>query len=368
MQPAESFYNHHTAANAGAQADAARRHVTALWAANEAMVGGVLYALKLPLKSLVLGGFSAVCQCLLGYYRTRHGWLSGQHLAATSVVLGIKAGVAPHSSLGGYVAVALQGLLGELLFISRKTYALSCCLMGMLAVSLSALQRLVVFTVVFGADLWRVFDDFLHYVQKQIGFQVIDGYGLIALYLAVHLLLGLGIGIWAAGLPKRLADYRTRYAHLMMPPAATAPPAATGSKRGIRLGWAGWILAGLALLLLAQTYLQQPWSFVPGQTLAGIVLRGACILLLWYAVVGPTVREWLTAWLLRRKDVQSLFVREVLATLPQTRSIVAACWQQASAQQGVARLRLFVRLLTLNLLAVPLAPTPAPPARPSSNN
>lgn len=350
MQP----HNPNAYADANArQAAAARRHVTALWAANEALVGGVLYALKLPFKGLVLGGFSAVCQCLLGYYRTG----GGQTLAATGIVLGIKAGVAPHSSVGGYAAVGIQGLLGELLFISRKTYALSCWLMGMLAVSLSALQRLVVLTVVFGADLWRVFNDFLVYAQKQVGFHLIDGYRLIALYLGAHLLLGLGIGVWAAGLPLRLQDFRVRYAQLVLPPNKAGSDAPAQRKR-FRLSWPVAVLAALALVLLAQTFLDKPWGVIPGQTLLGIVVRGACVLVLWYAVLGPALQETLTQWLVRRKDVKSQFVREVLATLPHTRRMVAACWQQAAAQNatsGLGRARLFVRLLVVNLLAVPLA-------------
>src|SRR5690349_7246116 len=129
----------------------------ALWVLNEAMLGGIIHGLKIPVSGLVVGSCAIICIALIGWYVPKKGAI----IKATLIVAIFKMMLSPHSPPPAYIAVFFQGLLGELLFWNRRFFTLSCLLLAVLALLESALQRILVLTLIYGNDFWKVINDFI---------------------------------------------------------------------------------------------------------------------------------------------------------------------------------------------------------------
>src|SRR3954468_19918714 len=88
----------------------------ALWVVCEALLGGIIHGLKLPVSGLVVGSSAVICISLMAYYVP----VRGSILKATIIVAVFKMMLSPQAPLPAYFAVFFQGLLGELLFLNRK--------------------------------------------------------------------------------------------------------------------------------------------------------------------------------------------------------------------------------------------------------
>jgi len=182
--------------------------ITALWAFSEAAFGGILHALTIPLRGLFISSAAVLFISLIALFSKS----SKEILKATLIVVLTKALVSPHSPLAAYLAVSLQGVLGYLLFSSRKFYKLSALLLGLLVLFFSGMQKIIILIILFGNTLWESLDIFIK--QVSIEFLSIDhpdinyGYLLIAAYVLLHLIAGLFIGLYAGRLPERIDHYK----------------------------------------------------------------------------------------------------------------------------------------------------------------
>ncbi len=81
------------------------QRLTALWALNEAFLGGILHGFRIPQTGLVVGGIAVICISAIAWHRQR----PGEIIKATFVVLLIKGILSPHTPLNAYAAVLFQG-------------------------------------------------------------------------------------------------------------------------------------------------------------------------------------------------------------------------------------------------------------------
>lgn len=338
--------------------------LVALWALSEALLGGVLHALKLPVTGLLVGGTAVVLLTLLGHYSPRRGAV----LRGLLVVLTIKALLSPHTSPNAYLAVAFQGLLGELLSWSRALPRLRGLLLGVLTLVESAGQRVLTLWLASGggSDLAVVFNAF---VRELLGTAARHDYALwlVGLYFALHALAGAALGWWAGGLPARLPGLVQRYAWLHLRPdddeadeeetTVDAPPALKRRRSPMSQLLLGLWLAGL-LLWLAARLGWEPAVAANQHRLGGLLLRSLLVYGAWALLLGPLLTRQLRRWLTRPRGRWAADLRQTLALLPTTRQLVTRCWRHSAGYRGLARLRWFGRTLAVNLL---LSPTPAHP-------
>ena len=136
----------------------------ALWVLCEAMLGGIIHGLKIPVSGLFVGSSAVICICLIAWYVPQKGAI----IKATIIVAIFKMMLSPQAPPPAYIAVFFQGLLGELLFFrNKKFYQLSCILLAVLSLLESGIQRILVLTIVYGNDLWKVINDFINGLTKQ---------------------------------------------------------------------------------------------------------------------------------------------------------------------------------------------------------
>ncbi|MCC3158363.1 hypothetical protein LJ737_14030 [Hymenobacter sp. 15J16-1T3B] len=337
--------------------------LVALWALSEALLGGVLHAFRLPVTGLLVGGAAVVLLTLLGHYRRGPGTV----LRALLVVLTIKALLSPHTSPNAYVAVAFQGLLGEVLSWPRALPRLRGLLLGLLTMVESAGQRVLTLWLLGGQALPAAFNDF---VRGLLGTTATSqpnyALWLVGLYFGAHAVVGAALGWWAGGLPARLPGLVQRYAWLQLHPEAshdeTESPAESAANRP-RRGGISRLLLGLWLGCLG-LWLAAELGWVPAAAanehrLGGLLLRSVLLYGAWTLLLGPWLTQRLRHWLTRPRGRWAADLRHTLALLPATRQLVASCWRHSAGYRGRNRLRWFGRALAVNVL---LRPDDGPPA------
>mgnify|MGYP001612530994 FL=1 len=140
------------------------QRIIALWGFSEAAFGGILHALKIPFTGLFLGSAAVIFISLIAHYSRDKSAI----LRATLIVVLVKAFVSPYSPLTAYFAVALQGTLGYLFFSTIKYERMAALLLGFFSLFFSALQKLILLTLLFGTGLWNSIDLFVYFVLSQI--------------------------------------------------------------------------------------------------------------------------------------------------------------------------------------------------------
>ena len=325
----------------GLDRDRAVERLTALWALNEAGLGGLIHALRVPFTGIVVGSTAVVLIALIAFFAERK---AKAILKATVVVLLVKAAASPHTPLPAYAAVSFQGLAGALLFGWLPSVRLGALLLGLLALWQGAVQKLLVMTILYGKSLWEAVDSVGRWILEKMG----SGPGelsptgwFLVFYLGYYTLAGLITGWLAGAIPGEIA--RT-----LEHPPPLAPAAAAVALPGGRKRW--WqrtpFKAGLVLLaLLATTMWLQPGPAGWAQG-ARVFVRVLVVLAAWMWVVRPLGMALFRRFRRREQAVYGTEVARTLAQFPALRQAAAAAWRATAGSGGLRRWKNFlVRLI-----------------------
>lgn len=317
----------------------------ALWVLCEAMLGGIIHGLKIPVSGLVVGSCAIVCICLIAWYVPKKGAI----LKATIIVAIFKMMLSPQAPPPAYIAVFFQGLLGELLFWNRRFFTLSCILLAVLGLLESGLQRILMLTIVYGNDLWKVINNFINGLTKQ---KVTTNYSLLigGGYVLLHLIAGIAVGLWAGRLPRRISTWREskQYAIMVNGDAALALPAKTKKRKRFKRGvFTVWILL---IILYVQSYFKIGTPLLPSHISLKIFLRSLIIILGWIFIIGPLLTQLLHAWLKKKQTKSQQDVQEVLRLLPATQQLIGQCWKRSAGNKGWKRINIFSKMVLVNAL------------------
>jgi nucleoside-triphosphatase THEP1/ABC-type thiamin/hydroxymethylpyrimidine transport system permease subunit len=322
----------------------------ALWVLNEAMLGGIIHGLKIPVSGLIVGGCAVICICLIGWYVPKKGAI----LKATLIVAVFKMMLSPQAPPPAYIAVFFQGLMGELLFWNRRFFKLSCLLLAMLSLLESGLQRILVLTILYGNDLWKVINDFINGLTKQktaTNYSLLIGGG----YVLLHLIAGLVVGWWASILPGRIAKWNKEEGNkiIISDDGRASLPVMVKRKKQLKKGLLiVWILL---IVLYAQSYFKIGTPLLPSHISLKILLRSVIIVLSWYFIVGPLLKKLLHYWLQKKKTRSQQDVREVLQLLPATKELITQSWRRSANKKGWKRMTAAGKIILVNSLSPVIA-------------
>ena len=309
------------------------------------MLGGIIHGLKIPVSGLVVGSCAVICICLIAWYIPTKGAI----LKATLIVAIFKMMLSPQAPPPAYIAVFFQGLMGELLFLNRKGYKLSCFILAILALLESGLQRILVLTIVYGNGLWKVVNQS---INKLTGQKVFTNYSWLigAGYVSLHIIVGILVGWWASRLPGRIhnwnKDERNRIIHHDIAAAGVTVKTGRRSKARIML----LIVWLLFTALWIQSYFRIGTPLLPSHVSIRILIRSVVIVLGWYFVAGPLLTRWLHNWLEKRKTRSKEEVQQVLALLPTTQQLILQSWEQSAKENGWKRIMQTCRTVLVNAL------------------
>ncbi len=327
------------------------------------MLGGIIHGFRIPVSGLVVGSCAVVCICLIAWYAPKKGSI----IKATIIVAIFKMMLSPQAPLPAYIAVFFQGLLGELLFHKRRFYTLSCILLGVLALLESGLQRILVLTIVYGNDLWKVVNEFINGLTRQ---KETNNYSLWigTAYVALHVITGLLLGWWVSKLPQRVnrwsADESIR---VNLAGTVSALPQKEKRKKS-RLKKGLFIFWLMLITLYIQSYFYIGEPLLPSHVSLKILLRSFIIVLGWIFLIGPLLIKLLHNWLKKKQNRSQQEVQEVLHLLPVTQSLIAECWKRSATQKGPGRLNVFCKMVLANSLTHLLSESGVEPASITGRN
>lgn len=296
-----------------------------LWALGEAGLGGLIHATGVPITGLVVGGWAAVCMCLMAY----RGAKGMDFIHALVQVLIIKAIASPHSPLPAYVAVTFQGLIASLIF-GRVPWTLSVMIFPVLTMLESAGQKLLSITLVYGTPFWDGLEAMVQKIAAGFGFEAgADSVWWLAMaWFVIHAIVGIAVSVWIFRLPKKLSQ-------LDQAPLIAAEKDFNTHPKGRTIFGSALILFVPLLVLL----------FLPlDQAIYGI-LRAWAALFLWFTL-GTWMTQKFQNWLSKKNQGQSTKVADMLGALPHYRRLAIAAWNRSNEMtQGINRWNLTAMLL-----------------------
>ncbi len=324
--------------------------LTALWALNEAGLGGLIHAMRVPFTGIVVGSTAVVLIALIAFFAERK---AKAILKATVIVLLIKAAASPHTPLPAYASVSFQGLAGALLFGLLPSVRLGALGLGLLALWQGAVQKLLVMTILYGKSLWESVDAVGRWILEKMGTGSGDltptGWFLV-FYLGYYTIAGLITGWLAGALPGEIARALKNPRPVPPPMPGESPelvlPAPSRKRWWRRTPFkAGAVLVVLLAVLLLLYPGQEGW-------LRGlrVFARASIVLALWLLLVRPLGQALFRRFRRREQGAYGAEVARALEQFPALRQAAAVAWRRSGDAGGFRRWKNFlVELIVLAL-------------------
>jgi hypothetical protein len=310
--------------------------LTALWALNESGLGGFLHVFNTPFTGLIVGGIAILLISLIAYY-AENKWQA--ILKALVIVLIIKMAVSPYSPFGAYVAVSFQAIFGAFLFSKFSWKGATIIVLGMVTFLESALQKLLILTIVYGTELWEAINLYGVWVQKKLNFisETSTTSFLVTLYLLVYGVCGILAGIFIKNIIKIIAN-KNETDFFLKPETSTSENQKKKVSFKTKVIWV-WLIT-VAVIVLA-------FSFFGGnlfgwQKAIYILLRSFLILMLWYLVIGPFLLKMVRKYLNKKESQYKEDITNAMDLFPYFRRILSYTWQETKHLKGYTRFKYFM--------------------------
>jgi hypothetical protein len=317
--------------------------ITALWAFSESAFGGILHALTIPLRGLFISSAAVLFIALIALFAKSNREI----LRATVIVILIKAAISPYSPLTAYLAVSLQGVLGYLLFSTKKFFKFSALLLGLLVLFFSGIQKIIVLTILFGNTLWKSVDIFISQVSIEL-FKINHpeinyGYLLIAAYITLHLAAGIFIGIYAGRLPQKINYYKNIIPDTIENKTGEEIP--RKQKRKKRRWYSrptGIFVIFISAGVIVFSYLSPELEENVTLSVVVMLIRSLVITIVWYTLVAPVAMKLFQKFVAKRETAYSKDLEEIISMFPRLKKIVNYCWKLSKVRKGLTRIQYFL--------------------------
>jgi len=296
--------------------------LTALWGFSEAILGGIMHALRFPFTGIIVGGFAALVICLLGMYSDSPKRI----LQATFNVLLIKFLLAPHTPAAAYLAVSVQGVAGFLFFLSKRNITVSCYAMGIFALVYSAFIKLISTTIIFGMEFWTALDTYFNYITKQ--FRGTDSDITYSLYLVIgyvslYVVAGIFFGFIATRLPHWIEESSGMETALFEFGSQPLPsdPDQLKSRKLFTIPKAVISITALGLLIATYTMPEQKSSLVP------MLIRAGIVIVLWITIINPIISFVIARIMKKKASERKVYLASLIELFPKFKRNLSFAWQ-----------------------------------------
>ncbi len=314
--------------------------LVAIWVFCEAFLGGIIHGLKIPISGIVVGSCAVFCICMLAYYVPQKANI----IKATIIVAIFKMMLSPYSPPTAYVAVFFQGILGQLL-IRKNKFAITCLLFAIICLLESALQRILIMTVIYGNDFWVVLNNFFNKLfQNSIHANYLKLVAVI--YTCIHLLVGFLIGVQIGKMPNKI----TTWQHNDILLANTAMPAVTEKKKNNHYPILLFVIWLFFILLLLLKYINPSIVFVEESVVLKILIRSVIIVISWKLFLSPFLQKKLQQWLLYKKNMWSKDVEAIVELLPWAKTNIIYSWKAVKNIFFFSKITYFFKQLMANVI------------------
>nr|MBS0038521.1 hypothetical protein [Saprospiraceae bacterium] len=311
--------------------------ITALWAFTEAGLGGVLHLFKPPFSGLVLCGLSIIYLSMIA----RHSNYSARViLQSVLLVVLVKILVSPHSGIMAYFAVSFQGVLAAGIFSVFKKSTPALFLFSISAMLESALQKLIILTVLFGMDFWDAVNEFGLSVYLIFFSSAPEGHffswAAVSGYLFIYLMGGVAAAVLYLRITRKIDAMEDREVEEEL--SFTSEPEKIEGVKSRKNRWINrLLLIGLLCFTVVFSSTISDWSGV-----LYILLRTVTIILVWIYLVNPLLFYLLKKMLKKRLDKKREEVANIRALFPWLKVVVSTSWKKTEDLHGLAKMENFL--------------------------
>ncbi len=329
----------------------------ALWAFSEAGLGALLHLLKIPFSGLFVGSFAVLIITLIAYFHYRPGRI----MRAVLIVLIIKGLVSPQAPVLSFLAVILQGFLGEVLFGLLPSKRIAAFILGFSALLLSAFQKVIVTTLMFGMNIWHSIDLFGNYVLSQFMISTHDpltlplSYSLVTLYILLHLLAGLLVGLSGPRLAERIQteiEQNSESYRIPLPKMASTSGIEKISRPHRLKKISSYLIVALVVSILVLSYVFPIFPKNQGLAALLMLMRYTILAVIWYLFLGPVMMGRIRKYLSHKQSVYSSEVDHIIRFIPHMRYLANFSWKESLAGRKIGRIHRFIFFFIMHLLVL----------------
>ena len=311
--------------------------LTALWALNECGLGGFMHAFSSPFTGIIVGGISILLISLIAFY-AKNTWST--LFKALCIVLLVKLSVSPHSPITAYVAVSFQAIFGAIVYSLFSVKSFTIILLGGITFLESAVQKLLVLTVLYGQSLWEAIDVYGVWVSDKLAFLQLtfSSKSLMLLFVSFYFLSGIVVGFLII---RTISIIKTTdETAIMYVPKSIHIEGQTEKKsflpKKTLMFW------GVTLFIILIPILMFDTKYGGLEKGIYILARSFLILFLWYFIVGPLLLKGLNKILAKSKSQYQSDIRNTLDLFPYLRDLIRQAWQDSKVHKGRNRMQHFL--------------------------
>ncbi|GAB5539903.1 MAG: hypothetical protein Salg2KO_20060 [Salibacteraceae bacterium] len=301
--------------------------ITVLWAVTECGLGGFFHAMQSPFTGLLVGGLSVTYISLIAWHCKQGNnsqSVSTAIFKAALTVIVAKAIISPHSPVGAYLAVSLQALLGILFYSIIPSFNLSAVLLGIVATSASAVQKVFVLWIVFGQPFFDAIDQFSNSVSERfigtsLSFSL--SYLTALTYVSIYAIGGLIIGVLITRIPSSLIMHQSQL-KAVVTAFQKADKVDLQPKKSHN-----WVFA-LILSLLLIAFVFQFFVISPDAAFLQLI-RTVGILGLWFIIVQPIVKWTIHRYSKNHSEASEERLSLIRSEIPIYLSLAKHAWRNA---------------------------------------
>ncbi len=326
--------------------------LTSIWAFSESAFGGILHAISVPFRGIFINAAAVILISLIALKS-----YSRQILKSTLIVVIVKALVSPHSPLTAHFAVSTQGIIGSVLFRTKKYFRLSAFLLGVITLLLSGIQKIIILTILFGNSFWKSIDIFVKQVPKdllRIGLplDIHFGFLIITIYVSIHLIAGALVGYYSGLLPQKLENFSDGFNDYKLDDNNSI--IIDKKKKGKKRSWiqrpSGIIVLTILTAIMIYSYFNPYEIEVKSIEILIMIIRAVLLTIIWYYLLAPAIRKIFVKFISKKKNLYSEEVEEIVNLFPKFREIVSFCWNDSKSTKGLNRIKRFLSNTFYNLL------------------
>ena len=316
----------------------------ALWAFCEGFAGGIMHITKIPFAGMFVSSLAVLCIILIGFFVNARAILK-----ATVIVAIFKLMLSPHSPPTAYIAVFFQGLIGSVLLSNKKYFTAGAIALGFFALVESSIQRILVLIILYGNDFWQALNE---YLTKLTGANNKYNYSLLlaSFYILIHGIIGLLIGNYGSRLAKKTLVWKMEPSFLITPNYIDEAEVIKKKKRFKIKAFLLYPIIAALIFMVLDSYFNPGTSIISTNKLFLIVLRFVTIFLFWLFIVRPLIMRLIKARLVKEQQKNKEDISAVMEIMPEIKTIFSKGWELSSSQKGFGRIKLFLKILLLNVL------------------
>jgi len=266
-----------------------------------------------------------------------------------TVVMIIKAAVSPYTPPPAYIAVAFQGFLGEFLFRKRFFFSARAIIFGLITMIFSAFQKVAIYTLIFGYNLWDSVDKLGEYVTSNL--PVLKGISelslwIIGVYVFIHLIVGTLAGITAARLPKWIAinEFNNNYGYNSetLKVMDELNKNVKRKKKPFYKKLSNIFIFLLVFTLIILSYVFPHFSKSTGAKAVIMVIRYIIIMFIWLNLLSPWLIKSYKNYFNNKKGKYSEEIETTIEIFPVLKGFVLYKWRDLKGENFFKKIKLFI--------------------------